>query len=375
MKKFLVMLMVVAMASFLFVGCLPGVTPDVDEEEEEEEEVVEPTSATPVLTAVLESDGTTSIFTVTSTSTLYMNEDEVGTSILVKGTAPSESLVTIYIDDVAIVGAVGETATNGLWSVAIAASSLGDDGEKVMTAKVTEVGLAESEASNSVTFTLDTVDPGIDSTAATANAAAVTAVTGSTFVSGSVTSTNPLTSFALSATIPSVAIVAGSWTILMTADSAFSGNNMTITTSAGSTSYNVTGGQVFTNLIPGITFTLIANPVSGDGCTVTTTTATVTAVGAISARATITFDEVITHTGMAAGTYTIGGTAVVDPTTYRTATDTGYWAISGTLAEDSALTITVYGIEDAAGNIGGTSAVPLTKTVTVGAASATLLLP
>ncbi len=35
MKKFLVILMVVAMASFLFVGCLPSVTPEVEEEEEE----------------------------------------------------------------------------------------------------------------------------------------------------------------------------------------------------------------------------------------------------------------------------------------------------------------------------------------------------
>ena len=34
MKKFLVMLMVVAMASFLFVGCLPGVTPEPEPEPE-----------------------------------------------------------------------------------------------------------------------------------------------------------------------------------------------------------------------------------------------------------------------------------------------------------------------------------------------------
>lgn len=42
MKKLLVILMVVAMASFLFVGCLPSVTPEEEEvvEEEEEEEVV-----------------------------------------------------------------------------------------------------------------------------------------------------------------------------------------------------------------------------------------------------------------------------------------------------------------------------------------------
>ncbi|MBA7529027.1 hypothetical protein ES705_21219 [subsurface metagenome] len=34
MRKFLIMLMVVAMASFLFVGCLPGVTPDPDPDED-----------------------------------------------------------------------------------------------------------------------------------------------------------------------------------------------------------------------------------------------------------------------------------------------------------------------------------------------------
>jgi len=167
MKKFLVILMVLAMASVLFVGCTTPPTPTP-----EPEPTPTPTpivSATPVLTDVLTSLGV-SIFDVTSTATLYMNIAEAGASILVTGTAPSESLVKIYLGDVAVGPAVAETTTAGIWVVAIAKSSLGDDGVKVLTAKVTEVGLAEGAASNAVTFTLDTVRPSATTLAATADA-------------------------------------------------------------------------------------------------------------------------------------------------------------------------------------------------------------
>lgn len=365
MKKLLIVLMVVAVASFLFVGCIPGVTPPVDDEDEDD--VTPPTSATPVLTAV-ESSAAVSIFDVTSTSTLYMNEDEAGSSILVKGTAPSESLVTIYIDDVAVVGAVGETAVTGLWTVAVAESSLGADGVKVMTAKVTEVGLAESAASNAVTFTLDTVDPGIDSVAATA-AVAGGFVSGKV-TSGSVTGTNPLSALATGGT---GTMVAGTWTIEVLSNSGID-NNVTITSStySGTKTYTIAATPTFTDVIPGVVFTFIT-PVAGNSCTVTTTADTLATTTAILPRATITFDEDVSHAGMAAGVYTVGGVAG-DPTSYKEATDTGYWQIA-TAAAGATLTITVYGITDLAGNVGGTVTSVLTASCTVAAASATSLAP
>lgn len=61
MKKLLVILMVVAMASFLFVGCL-GVTPDVDEDVD----VVVTTAAIPGVTAPV--TGATPVTTITATA-------------------------------------------------------------------------------------------------------------------------------------------------------------------------------------------------------------------------------------------------------------------------------------------------------------------
>ncbi len=364
MKKFLVILMVVAMASFLFVGCLPGVTPDVDEDDEDEDVV--PTSATPVLTAV-ETSAAVSIFDVTSTSTLYMNKTEVGTSILVKGTAPSESLVQLYIDDVAILPAVAEASTSGLWTVAVAKSSLGDDGVKVLTAKVTEVGLAESEASNSVTFTYDTDLPGF-SIAATAAAAA----SGAALDSGIMVITSGANPIGLLADIAAIDAVPGDWTIFCTGNSsvATSVANVLVTTPAGvTTSYYVQTPVVPLGFITGFNTTLTDNFKAGDGVTVTVTAAGV--VAAVISRATITFDEDVSAAGAAAGTYTTIG----DPVTYRTATDTGYWNTITVGAAGATYTLTAYGFYDLAGNVGGTATSLLSASCTVGAASATLLQP
>ena len=46
MKKLLLVLMVVAMASFLLVGCLPGTTPDDDEDEDDGDDVIVPVTIT-----------------------------------------------------------------------------------------------------------------------------------------------------------------------------------------------------------------------------------------------------------------------------------------------------------------------------------------
>ena len=371
MKKFLVILMVVAMASFLFVGCMPGVTPPVDDEDEDEDVGVA-TSDPPVLTAVEDSAGAI-IFLATATGTLYMNTAEAGSSIMVTGTnAPSGSSVQIYLDDVAIAGAVGETAVTGLWAVAVAKSSLGADGVgKVLHATVTEVGLAESAASNSVTFTLDTDNPGFSiAVTATGNSAVVPA----TFVSGSVTIPNPITALTVAGTTGT--IVSGAWTIEVLGDSTMA-SNVTITSSLwtpNTKTYNIDGGETFTDVIPGVAFTFNA-PAPGSSCIVTTT-ALVPAVAGVPARATITFDEDVSNAVMAAGTYNILG----DPTTYYPTIRTGYWNTGTTAAlvpgaAGTVYTITAYGITDLAGNPGGTLASPLSASCTVGAASLTLLAP
>ncbi|MCK4309555.1 MAG: hypothetical protein KAW42_06235 [Candidatus Atribacteria bacterium] len=159
MKKFLIMLMVVAMASFLFVGCLGGgVTPPVDDEDEDEEPVV-PTTVTPIIQVVLDAaDG-------------YVNAAEAADGILVNGTAPTLSEVKIYIDG--ICAGTGDVGVTGIFNVVIATDDLGADGAKILHATATDVGLPESDPSNLIEFELDTAAPKIASVRARGGTAAV----------------------------------------------------------------------------------------------------------------------------------------------------------------------------------------------------------
>ena len=372
MKKFLVILMVVAMASFLFVGCIPTTPEETAEEEEEEEVVVVATSATPVLTAV-ETSAAVSIFDVTSTSTLYMNKAEAGSSILVKGTAPSESLVTIYLDDVAIASAVGETAVTGLWTVAIAESSLGADGAgKKLHATVTEVGLAESAASNSVTFTLDTVLPSATTLAATANA-----VVGATGGTATVTTggTATATTTGVLAGVTAGNIVTGTWTINILGITGVAAN-VSITNPAGtvSTYSQVAGGEVFAAgaPIPGVPFTLATPIAAGQTSTITCLAQS----AAIADRARVLFSEEITSaSAILLANYVFSTAAVVNvPTAVSYADKYMYFSpmVTATLVSGNTLACSVNGVVDLAGNI-QTTASALTCTVT--AASLTSLKP
>jgi len=335
------------------VGCTTPPTPDPDPDPTPTPVVV--VSATPVLTAV-ETSAAVSIFDVTSTSTLYMNKAEAGSSILVKGTAPAESRVQIYVDDATVAASVVEATASGLFTVAVAKVALGTDGVKTLHVTATEVGLAESAASNVATFTLDTDLPGISSIAATASA-------GFTAVSGTITGTIPINTLDRTSTT----VVAGSWTILCLGDSGDSSNVRITPTDGTATTYSVLSGGTLSDIVTGYVITFVANFKAGDGCKVTTT-------AAITARAKIVFDEAVDYTGMAAGTYNTG-----DPTTYKDATYTGYWesptpAVGATAG--GSYTITVYGVTDLAGNAdGGTSASPLSASCTIGAASATTLKP
>jgi hypothetical protein len=141
MKKFLVMLMVVAMASFLFVGCMPSVTPPVVEEEEV---VVVPASSAPIITSI----GTMSL---SSTAAQYSN------SLAVSGVGPIGAVVKLYINDVYV--GTGAIATTGLFTITGAQIAVVKEGAKTLYVTATEYGLTESAPSTKYTFTYDTTAP------------------------------------------------------------------------------------------------------------------------------------------------------------------------------------------------------------------------
>jgi len=366
MKKFLIILMVLAMASVLFVGCTtpptPTPTPTPDPAT---------VSATPALASVYNAVTGVAIFDVTSTADLYMNIAQVGNMIGLQGTAPAESLVKIYIDDVAI-ATVAETAVTGLWTLFVAKSSLGADGVKVLTAKCTEVGLAESVASNSVTFTLDTVRPSALTLTATADTAA------DQDVASAITSGQATIASAVVADVDN--LVAGTYTITIKADSNTS-DNIEIAAGTGTmTTQTFTlaegANATFTEIIPGITFnltsaiTLIADIGS-------VTTLTVTNTDAIEDRASILFSEdVTTASAIAAANYTWAnsttGVAPVDvPGSYVNLTEYFTFGV-GALARFDIISCVVDDLVDLAGNVQTTAN---SVSCTVGAASATALVP
>jgi len=362
MKKFLIILMVLAMASVLFVGCTTPPTPAPDPDPDPDPVTV---SATPVLTAVATGAAVpVAIIDLTSTAIQYVNKAEAGTLIFVQGTAPAESLVSIYLDDVAITAAVGETSVNGLWSIFIAKSALGDDGVKVMTAKCTEVGLDESLASNAATFTLDTALPSATTLAATATAADDHAVA-SAITSG--------TALIASAVVSNAAnLVAGTYTISYIAASTaaanmqFAGGTMTTQTllvNSATTLYVIPGVKL------DITVALLDLMAIGS-----VTTLTVTDTALIVDRARVLFsEEITTASAILPANYTFldGAVAAVDtPVSYSA--KYMYFTFAGVLAQGDILTCTVNGVIDLAGNTQTTANV---LTATVGAAHATSLAP
>ena len=174
MKKLLIVLMVVAMASFLFVGCMPSVTPPVvEEEEEEEEEVVVPATQVPIINTVTGID-------ITSSATQYLNKKEAADGITVTGNASTFAEVKVYIDGVPVAASADVTVT-GTWALSVTKAELGTDGAKTLKAVATETGLADA-TSTEYAFTLDTDLPGIDSVAATADAPLGATTTGGTAV-------------------------------------------------------------------------------------------------------------------------------------------------------------------------------------------------
>jgi hypothetical protein len=157
MKKLIIVLMVVAMASFLFTGCLKGVTTDTTTDTTTTTVTVPATKA-PVITAV------TGV-SLTSTATQYVNKAESPvTGIVVGGTAPTYSEVKVYLDG--IVAGTADTLAGSTWSCVITLSELGKDGAKTVHATAEEPGCTESKKSNEVKFILDRTPPKMTSVAA-----------------------------------------------------------------------------------------------------------------------------------------------------------------------------------------------------------------
>ena len=354
MKKLLVILMVVAMASFLFVGCLgDGVTPPVDDEDEEDVTPPAVATATPVITAIAG-------INIASSAVRYINNAEAAL-VVVTGTAEAYSEVKVYINGT--VADTGLARANATFDVVMAKADLGTDGLKLLHVTATLTGFDESADSTGYLFILDTDDPDISAVRATAEIGWVnTVVEPAHAVLGG--GANPLVAGLAGATLSGtvgVRLVSGAYTIICTTAGALGVAVVTITDPDGVATLYLTpvGAPAIIDLaIPGLTLTSIAGPlVLGDACTVT-----VSAVGAvvpIQARATLKFDENVTLAAATAGTYSdlsnLGANTTLARDVYQASNNTWYWVAPETAAavidEGDLLSFSASGVADAAGNV------------------------
>lgn len=358
MKKLIIVLMMVAMASFLFVGCLSGTTTPATTTTTTTTTTT-PTTVAPVITAVAG-------INLTASAQQYINAAQAAV-VIVTGTAPTYSEVKVYVDG--ITAGTGNTENNGVFSVVIAEADLGADGAKTLYATATETGLAESAKSVEYTFKLDQVKPGIDSIAATADQDFVLALAGLGEASDAVLAVvGPV------AGTTSPQIVTGIWTVNVLAVQNIL-NNVQIISPLGAvvTTYTRADGATFTAgaPIPGVQFTLTALA-SGN----TNTIECVAETPLIAGRATLQFDEDVSLTAANAGTYSIfdvtGNTPITaaGPGVYKESVDTGYWTgpLVALFVRYRTVAFSVNGVADLAGN---TLTTAVTDTCVVGAASAT----
>jgi len=154
MKKLLIVLMVVAMASFLFVGCLPT-TPETPTEPTEPTEPTAKTD-TPYITGI-------SGMSILATTTQYISADELAAPLTISGVGVSGAIIKLYVD--AVYAGVANTGTGGTFDVTISAIKLTEGVRKVYVT-ATVPGLAESDKSTEYTFTYDKTPPKIASAVA-----------------------------------------------------------------------------------------------------------------------------------------------------------------------------------------------------------------
>jgi len=366
MRKLLIMLMVVAMSSFLLVGCLDGVTPEPTPEPEPGIK-----TETPEIDSVsgdTNEDG-------------YINAVEKA-GVTVIGHAIEGSLIRLYLDGDVV---ATDVATKGAKSVGNYAMftfediDLGKDGAKALYVTAKQLGLDESDASDSYKFTLDTKGPGIDSVAFTAYA-----LPGATGGTAKLTDGGTVVATAAPVGGDEAKIVTGVWTIEVTElELAAYKAKIQITGPSGYSYspfwhvYEVDGaGVAFTSdiLIPGVTFTLVEplNQIFAKSEIVCEAQS-----AEIAGRATLKFDEDVSYAAATATTCVYGGEVAGKSIYYKETNNTAYWKGLTGIDQDNitTYTITVYGVTDLVGNVGGTSAVPLTKSAIAGAASLTALAP
>lgn len=344
MKKLIIVLMMVAMTSFLLVGCFSGTTtPEIPTEPTEPTEPTVATTVAPIITAVLDADNDG-----------YVNKAEVADGIVVNGTGPTYSEIKLFIDGV--FAGTGDVTATGAWTVDVAKSDLGADGAKTLYATATEPGLAESDKSNEVAFTLDTAYPKIKSVKARGGVPAARATATETVVGTTALSAGP------TVVIPAN-VVDGTWTVNVNA-AAPAGSNVSITDPNGVVTWYTSGDSdnfAAGAPIPGVSFTLNAGLAPGQCSQIVCVAATPETLG----RASLTFDEDVSFTQATTGNYTIfnnqfgwdilgplGSTAFM---AYNDTADTMFWQEllgwgSSDLNQGQWLTFQVDTVEDIAGN-------------------------
>ncbi len=156
MRKLIIVLMVVAVASFLFVGCLP--------------ETVTPVTPTEPVTPTVAKTDTPYITSVGSIS-LYSTLTQYTSSLTTGGYGVSSAIIKLYVDDVQI--GVSTTGEGGDFSVTKTMAKV-TDGVRVVYVTATAPGLAESDASTKYTVTFDTTAPTLASAVADSSADTIT---------------------------------------------------------------------------------------------------------------------------------------------------------------------------------------------------------
>jgi len=317
MKKLLIMLMVVAMASFLFVGCLgDGVTPPVDDEDEDG--VTPPTTVAPIITSVSGID-------ITSSSTQYINAAEAVGGITVMGTAPTYSEIKVYING--ITAGTGDSGADGEWTVIVANADLIKaakvEGAKTLDATAEEPGLAVSVSSNVISFILDTVIPYILSSVGTGGTVPVTL--GGTVTEKTGTDTGGFFDGEVVNNV--LLLVAGDWKIEIQniLDGAALGNVQGVVDSGDVVTFRITSPsnvvstysysyltsvRTFTTLIPGVSVNFpsteagVYNALAFNNIGAEVFETVVTQVLATAGWITVTFNEAVTGASILAGTWT-----------------------------------------------------------------------
>jgi len=433
MKKFLVILMVVVMASFLLVGCLPttNVGPVFTSTAGTTATVGTVYSYTPTAT---DADGDTVTFAVAGPTGMAISAGvitwtpttaQIGTENIIvtasDGTNATAQEFTITVSAAVEPVVVTTVAPVLLTVVGIDLTSSSTQYINAAGAALVVVtgtaptysevkvyvdavcaGTADVAANGTFTVVVAEADLGVDGAKviyATAKEAALAVSAHSTeyaFILDTVkpkATTLAATAFTDSSATPSLVIgvtpitglatggwgtlAAGTWTITCLGDSTSVTSNVKISDGTTSTLYEVTANAtIFNGVIPGITFTFVNNFDAGDGVTITV-------VARVAERATVLFDEVVTYASASAAanfvwlhTTTLGIIDSPDETfvSYNSSNKTSYFSpFSGTaFDQNGSLKATVNGLVDLAGNTQTTASV---ITCTIGKASLTALKP